>query len=207
MTNVAIIVLQLFFSGWVQATSERRIPKELVEEQRRYSSEVIYEMIKYAKVDGRDCNVMPEMISISFNINQGEYDFAYANTVYGNNNDRELSSYDCLLSVDRRRLECERRLPGAAAGLSTEDYIYTTIHLDESGQATSMEGRLVRRPIKGLFNFLARKKVLTKFSCVIEPPAKVSKKEINNKERSPALKKSPQGSGTPLSRGSGTLEK
>jgi len=181
--NKNTVFIFLLFAYSAHAIYERDIPKELVEDQRKYSSEAIYEMIKFAKVDGKDCNIRIKKNIGSFVVKQNGHNFSYSNVIYEGDL-RRATSYDCLLTPTKDRLECKRRLPGLRMGQDYDDFIYTTIFLDEAGQATSMEGKKVRKPVKGVFNFLARKKTITRFKCEILSPAKVSEKEVNDKKRS-----------------------
>lgn len=161
---------------------ERGILPELVEDQRKYSSKVIYSMIKHAKINNTDCNINIRDGGLYFVIDEGTSKHAYTNIVKFDNR-RKLSNYECILTRDKSKLNCERGLPHNSNRQKGLTYIRLTINLDGKGYATSMHGNETTE-----YEIFGQRvsmldSVNSKFSCNIQIPSKLKDPAIVNNGR------------------------
>ena len=183
-TQISTILL-IFCSVLYADTYEDSVPKDLVELQRKYSGRAIYEMIKYVLNDDNECKVKfkhrNSRSSFTFVVDS-KHMFNFSNRV--NYGDMQLSSiYDCLISKDKKRLECERVLPNEEMNQSWSDYIRMTMNLDEKGNIVSMHGNKTREHRKLGFSHPWFNQVLANFKCDIAHPSKVDKPEVKDEEK------------------------
>ncbi|MBL6989624.1 MAG: hypothetical protein ISR65_07590 [Bacteriovoracaceae bacterium] len=181
------ISLALLLSATIQAgTYEENLPQGTIELHRKYSGEVIFDMIKYAMINDNECNIklkksLPRGGTFTVLGGKDHY-FSFTNDVQSGKW-RSTSQYDCLLSKDLKRLECMRRLPGEATYQSWSDYIRMTFNLDEKGKIISMSGKKTREQRVMGYEVPFLEKVLAKFKCDIAHPAKITKPEVKDEEK------------------------
>lgn len=184
-----ILSLSLLFSSLnVLALDllERQMDQRMVKNQRKYSSMVIYEMIKSAKKNENECNIDIGFDNPSFYIDKGEHSFFYTNKVYSSKDMYDSNHYQCLLDPDKKKLECNERLPRESNSIFQQSDIYVrlTINLDEVGNAVSMYGVKSRKyNIAGHTLPDLLEKTITEFTCDIQPPPVVKDTAVSDKKR------------------------
>ena len=186
MNSMKVLLVILISYNIVYAdTYEEDLLQDLVELQRRYSGNAIFEMIRYALTNEKECNVTFSSSKESgvFTVLVGKkHNFSFNNNVESGET-RDLSTYNCLLSKDKKRLECERVLPNEEMNQSWSDYIRMTMNLDEKGNIVSMHGKKTREHRKLGFSHPWFNQVLANFKCDIAHPSKVDKPEVKDEEK------------------------
>lgn len=198
--KVLVLILVMVNSTYA-SKYEKQISKGLIEDQRKFSGKIIAEMLKKFELSD-DCEVSEiksfDDANFSIGTKKGE-PFGYSNTIWEEDDMREISSYDCLLTPDKKRLECERELPGQATYQMYIDNIYTTMYLDNEGQITRVTSKQIRNYWEGA-DFWPLTRTLQEFDCRVDPdiehPPKVNdqdrkaKEDLNNEETSDEKSKS-----------------
>lgn len=174
---IFLFLVPTFLFG--KAVREQEIGHQKITSERDYSSEKIFKMIQNAKKNESLCNIEVESDGYSFSVKKGGHSFSFVNYILDGKK-RHRSTYDCLLTQGKRKLECNRRLSRDQTYQISDMYISLTINLDEAGNAVSMHGEKSRKYILAGHTIDILSDLVTEFKCDIEHPAVITDPTVRN---------------------------